>query len=424
MESSRALYGAELHITTWGASDVGRVREVNEDCYIVAPDLGLLAVADGMGGHHRGDVASQLACNVLKEAISGHGAVIQMMERNPSDSSRVAVEAMLENAVQRASSEVFEASEAIAGQGKRMGTTIDVLLVVAHTAFLAHVGDGRVYLLRDGEVHQLTRDHSVVEQQLSRGELTPEEARRSQKKNLITRALGVFDQVQVDMMNFDLLDDDKLLLCSDGLHRYLGPSELGEALLKRMDPDVPGRLIGLANRRGGRDNSTAVCVQFQAESTAEMQMPTRQCLEALRKVPLLQFCTYRELIMIHEVARFRSLGPNELLFYEGQVGRSAMVVINGTVALERKGQTLAVAESGGCIGEISLVRSMPRSCDARTLEDTELLVIDRDRFLQILKQDTELGSKLSWYLLKRMSRLVGEGVPPVLPETLAPVLRG
>ena len=399
------------------------MRQVNEDCYILAPDLGLLAVADGMGGHHRGDVASQLACNVIKETISSHRGVIEMMERNSVDAARLAVEAMLENAVQRASSEVFEAADAIAGQGKRMGTTMDVLLVVANTAFLAHVGDGRVYLLRDGEVHQLTRDHSMVEQQLDRGELTQEEARRSQKKNVITRALGVFDQVQVDMMNFDLLDDDKLLLCSDGLHRYIGPSELGEALLSRMDPDCPGRLIGLANRRGGRDNLTAICVEVQAESTAEMQMPTRQCLETLRKVPLLQFCTYRELIMIYEVARFRSMGANELLFCEGQQGRSATVVISGTLALERQGQTLAVAESGSCIGELSLVRSMARSCDARTLEASELLIIDRDRFLQILKQDTELGSKLSWHLLKRMSRLVGEGSTQVLPETLAPVLR-
>ena len=94
------------------------------------------------------------------------------------------------------------------------------------------------------------------------------------------------------------------------------------------------------------------------------------------------------------------------------------------LAMAMLSPAVAVAEAGGCIGEISLVRSMPRSCDARTLEATEVLVIDRDRFLQILKQDTELGSKLSWYLLKRMSRLVGEGLPPVLPETLAPVLQG
>jgi serine/threonine protein phosphatase PrpC len=411
-----------LHITTWGASDAGRVRQVNEDCYIMAPDLGLLAVADGMGGHQRGDVASQLACNVIKETISGHRGVIEMMVRSPGDVARSAVEAMLDNAVQRASSEVFEASGAIAGQGKRMGTTMDVILVVGTTAFLAHVGDGRVYLVRDGGIHQLTRDHSVVEQELKRGEITPEEARRSQKKNLITRALGVFDQVQVDLMNFELLDSDRLLLCSDGLHRYLGPAELGEALQRKLDPDCAGRLIGLANRRGGRDNLTAICVEILAESGSDMAIPTRQCMEVLRKVPLLQFCTYREIMTLFEVARFKSMQANEVLFCKGQVGRSAAVVISGTLVLERDGHTLAVADAGRCIGELSLVRSMSRSCDARTLESTELLIIDRDRFLQILKQDTELGSKLSWHLLKRLSRLVGEGGKEVLSETLLPVL--
>jgi len=344
-----------------------------------------------------------------------------MLRKNSGDVALAAVEAMLENALQRASSEVFEASAAIAGAGKRMGTTMDALLVVGNMAILAHVGDGRVYLRRDGEMHQLTRDHSVVEQQLKQGVLTQEEARRSRNKNLITRALGVFEQVTVDMVHFELLDDDKLLLCSDGLHRYLGPAELSESLTGPLDPDCPGRLIGLANRRGGRDNVTAICVEVASATPGDMTIPTRQCMETLRKVPLLQFCTYRELMAIYDVARFKNMQANEVLFCTGQLGRSAVVVISGAVALERGGRTLAVAEQGRCIGELSLVRSMARTCDARTLESSELLIIDRDRFLQILKQDTELGSKLSWHLLKRLSRLVGEDEPDVLAETLSPL---
>lgn len=412
--------GNGLHFTTWGASDSGRVRSVNEDCYILAPGLGLMAVADGMGGHERGDLASQLACNVLKESIHSHQNVLRMMEQGQTKMALSVVEGMLENALQRACSEVYEASVAIGGQGKRMGTTMDALLLVGRTAFVAHVGDGRVYLLRDGEIHQLTRDHSVVEQQLKQGLLTAEQARRSTQKNLITRALGVFEQVQVDMVHFELLDSDKLLLCSDGLHRYIGPAELAAELSAGVDSESPGRLIRLANRRGGRDNLTAICVALQDDSSAELILPTRQCMEVLRRVPLLQFCTYRELLSIYEVARFKTLAPGDPLFCTGQLGRSAAVVISGAIALERDGQTLGLVEAGQCIGELSLVRSMARSCSARSVEESEILIIDRDRFLQILKQDTELGSKLSWHLLKRLSRMIGPDQQGVLIENLNP----
>ena len=233
----------------------------------------------------------------------------------------------------------------------------------------------------------------------------------------------MFEQVQVDMIHFELLDSDKLLLCSDGLHRYLGPAEMAAELSGGVDPECPGRLIGLANRRGGRDNLTAICVALQDDSSAELILPARQCMEILRRVPLLQFCTYRELLSIYEVARFKTLAPGEPLFCIGQRGRSAAVVVSGTIALEREGQTLALVEAGQCIGELSLVRSMPRSCSARSVEEAEILIIDRDRFLQILKQDTELGSKLSWQLLKRLSRMMGLEQQDVLIENLNPLLR-
>jgi protein phosphatase len=137
-----------MHLLTWAATDTGQTRKLNEDCHLLVPELGLVGVADGMGGFQRGDVASTLACNVIKEAILADRPVLERYRTDPSDPNRLAVRTLIEESVQRACEEVHQAAVAIAGEGGRIGTTIDLVLVAGTTAFTAHVGDGRIYLLR------------------------------------------------------------------------------------------------------------------------------------------------------------------------------------------------------------------------------------------------------------------------------------
>jgi serine/threonine protein phosphatase PrpC/CRP-like cAMP-binding protein len=415
-----------MQIETFGASDVGQTRSANEDAFVLAPDLGLVAVADGMGGFQRGDVASQVAVNVLVEAISAGSSLLAAYRAEPSDRSRGAVKAVLEAAVQRACEEVYAAGVAITGQGGRMGTTLDALLVVGGTAFIAHVGDGRIYLLRGSEVHQLTEDHSLVQQQLKEGLITEEQARTARNKNVITRALGVLPSVQVDSLHFELDLGDKLLLCSDGLHRYVGMRELGLAMLKVGGEAAVRQLVDSANGRGGRDNITCVVVELGAADAQRRapEGPQADHIAVLRRVDLFAVCTYRELLAASQIAAPRAVPAGTLLFAEGEVGRECFIVVQGLVEL-RKGQTvLARASSGDYFGELSFVDSPKRSADAVAIEDTTFLVIERDRFLQLMKQDAELAVKLTWQLLRHVAaqlratseKLVAE---PVLTDTLS-----
>jgi PPM family protein phosphatase len=408
-----------VQLLTWAATDVGQTRKLNEDNHLLVPDIGLVAVADGMGGFQRGDVASTLACNVIKEAILSDRHVLDRYRMEPTEANRMGVKNLIEESVQRACEEVHQAAVAIAGEGGRIGTTVDLVLVSGTTAFTAHVGDGRIYLLRGNEAHQLTEDHTLVQQQLREGLITPEEARKARFKNVITRALGVFPSVMIDTLTFELDRGDRFLLCSDGLYRYVGLRELGFTLSGPVSDDTVTRLVALANERGGRDNITVVLATADKEATGEFVAPTRQRMEVLRKVDLFQYCTYRELMAVCQVAEQRDVMAGTQLFRDGEIGRELFVIQAGRVAIEKSGTRLAVLEPADYFGEMSFIDTPRRSADAVTLEDSTFLVVRRDRFLQLVKQDSDLAAKVMWQLLQKLTRLVRQTNEKLVAESIS-----
>jgi serine/threonine protein phosphatase PrpC len=386
----------------WGASDVGRVRKVNEDSFLLSPDYGFVAVADGMGGYQRGDVAAQLACNVVKETITTHRHVIDLYRRAPSEASRSAVRTMLDTAIQKACKEVHGAAVAITGKGGRMGTTMDVMMQVGKTAFIAHVGDGRILLVRGGEVHQITKDHTLAAQQAEAGHPTEELAGR----NVITRALGVFPSVLVDSLSFDLDVGDRLVVCSDGLYRYIDENEISDEVIKGGVAQVVDRMIAMANQRGGKDNISVVVCEVEGDTGPADQAATLRRMEVLRNVGLFQYCTYRELMRVCQLAEHRFVPSGAVLFEEGDHGRECFIIEEGRVVIRKRGQVLATLTAGDYFGEMSFIDVPRRSATATVQLDAQVLVIRRNQFLQLLKQDSELAAKLMWQLLQKMSRTV------------------
>jgi len=221
-------------------TDVGRGRPENEDSHLVDPEDGLYAVADGMGGHRAGEVASATAIDALKAAYLGGQR--------------------LDEAVGAANAAVFaRAAEDAALRG--MGTTLTAIALHDSTAELGHVGDSRAYLMRDGSVTQVTEDHSLVEQLVREGRLTPEEAQNHPQRAIITRALGVDPDVQVDTYRIDLKPGDRLLICSDGLTNMLSDDTIAQTLRRHADPQQAAEtLVDMANQAGGDDNITVVLV--------------------------------------------------------------------------------------------------------------------------------------------------------------------
>jgi serine/threonine protein phosphatase PrpC len=228
-------------------SEVGHVRKDNEDNYLVSTRRGLFVVADGMGGHAGGEVASGIVKRVLDEEIEAPLVDI--------DGEQVLLKALL-----KANSLILEQGQD--GVYFGMGTTVTAALFQEQKLFIAHIGDSRAYLFREGDLHLLTQDHSLVNELVQKGELTPEEAENHPRRNILTRALGISESPQIDVLHFPVQKGDLLLLCTDGLYNQVHEEELADLLagkgLLRVKVE---KMVNLALQRGGNDNITAVLVQ-------------------------------------------------------------------------------------------------------------------------------------------------------------------
>ncbi|MFK7990955.1 MAG: Stp1/IreP family PP2C-type Ser/Thr phosphatase [Sandaracinaceae bacterium] len=244
-----------------GLTDIGRRRMSNEDAYLLDNDLGLYVVADGMGGHAAGEIASQEAVDTVMGMVRRDYAKVEaFIKDGPTAENVRGVERLMESAIQAATYMVYAIAENDPDQ-RGMGTTLSALLTTDSHAIIAQVGDSRIYLVRHGGVYQLTEDHTLVAWQVKQGIITEAEAEMSPHKNVITRAVGSRDYVQVDTQTIEVGPGDKFLLCSDGLHGYVQDKEIPDALNCSPD-DAVGSLIETANARGGRDNITAVVVEI------------------------------------------------------------------------------------------------------------------------------------------------------------------
>jgi serine/threonine protein phosphatase PrpC len=250
-------------LRSFAATDRGRRRSHNEDAFSRDDALGLYVVADGVGGHAKGEVASREAVDQIHNFVRQGRNLIEAMASEPErPDRREAVRRLLESAVQSACYMIFGLGELDPAQ-RGMSTTISALLLVGDRGFVAQVGDSRVYRVRHGGALQLTEDHTLLNYKLKQGLIDEVEARTMKGKNVITRAVGHKDYVEVDTREIEVAAGDLYVLCSDGLHGYLEAGEL-ERLVDETEPEQAAeRLVALANERGGRDNITVLLTYVQ-----------------------------------------------------------------------------------------------------------------------------------------------------------------
>ena len=390
-------------IRFYAATDVGKVRDHNEDNFLVDKKLALFVVADGMGGHAAGEVASAIAVRTLHEEIRREKDLLDDYAQGGTGAVKVTrkdVVAVVEQAVQRACSKIHQ--EALVDPQKRgMGTTLSALLVVGDQGFIGHVGDSRIYLARGGRPQQVTEDHTVYNELIKRGKLTREQIDRVQQKNAITRAVGVYERVEVDTLVVELIAGDTLVLASDGLHGYLeSPDELREALSLEGDASAKA-LIDLANARGGKDNITTIVVRVGEEGAASAVQAKRlaQKRDVIAKTPLFARLSDRELLRVMQAVQVRSCKDGEVVIREGDKGDELFIVLEGQVRVSRGDQTLTHFGPGEHFGEMALIRSVPRSATVTAVGPAELVVIRRADFFEILRKEHEVAVKMLWQFL-------------------------
>jgi serine/threonine protein phosphatase PrpC len=252
-------------IEAFGRTDVGRRRKINEDSFLVSPEMSLYAVCDGMGGHNAGEVASRMATETISAFIERSAVEKEItwpwgLDANLSfDANRV------KTAIRLANARVFQAAdnrEELTG----MGTTVVTALISGDVMTVGSAGDSRCYLVRGGELKQLTRDDSWVSAALGEGILNSDDVEHHPLRNVITKAVGARDAIDLDVLVHDLQPGDLVMLCSDGLHGMVSDQEIGRILQSSLDSleEASARLIEAANEAGGRDNVTVVLLRRTA----------------------------------------------------------------------------------------------------------------------------------------------------------------
>jgi len=393
-----------MEIKYWAGTDVGRKRAGNEDNFLIDKQLKLFVVADGMGGHASGDIASAMAVHSVRDVVYEERDIFDTYD-DTDPRSHVEVCTLLEYAVHRTCATIHNKAR-LEPEKRGMGTTLVVLLIIGTRGFIAYVGDSRIYLLRGGIVYQLTEDHSLKNELIRMGKITADEFADSpyaSLKNAMTRAVGVYESVEVDTLDFDIIPGDTFMLCSDGLYEYLHDDDIANTLALPDVKAIPGALIDLANKRGGKDNITGVVIQVAGDGTGDRAAEINFTLDTLKGVPIFAELSYQQLVRILNLADQRAVLSGQTIFCEGDDGDDLIVILRGEVELTRDGVAVATLNAGAHLGEMSLIDTNLRSATATVMESGKVLSISRKAFYEILRREPRLAVKLLWSFLQILS---------------------
>jgi serine/threonine protein phosphatase PrpC len=402
----------------FGKTDVGKKRTNNEDAFLIDQQLGLYAVADGMGGHAAGEVASRMAIDVVKKELHNWSGVLDEYKPDSSAEVRDVILNLIEETLQRACQAVYKES-VDNPECKGMGTTVSMVLIKNAGAFFGHVGDSRIYLAREGSVHQLTEDHSLVHEMYKQGRIGATGAEKSAFKNIITRAVGHEERVRVDTLQMDLLPGDRVLLCSDGLSDYLQPGDVEKTFGSGPVEKSPDRFVELALDRGGKDNITVVVIEIPGDDIASVHALHHR-MEVMRGAALFSLLEYREMVALMNVSYIRKVSEGELITKKDETTDELLILTQGEARQLVEEREVARLREGAHFGETSLFSTAPRSATVQATTASELLVIGRQQFYKFLNRETAAGLKILWRLVQMSIQRTAKTAVTRFVEDLTP----
>jgi serine/threonine protein phosphatase PrpC len=379
-------------------TDRGLVRPRNEDTLLADPLHQVFAVFDGVGGQAGGAEASKIAANQLATVVGAHRDLLESFAAGHVSVHELAD--LLETAIHQASAAIQRYSREHP-EFIGMATTAAVLLISGSHAFVAHVGDSRVYLLRQGVLHPLTEDHRVMSDLRRRGR-APEGHIGQVFQDALTRALGVMNSARADLLDLETLPGDRFVLCTDGVHGVLEDETLQSLLAAKEPEDAVSRVIQAVHEDGAPDNASLVVVDVRDDDAAERAQRVRRQLEALHGVTVFRYLPFADLVRVAGIASERELKAGEDVFLEGELGESLFVILSGRASVLKSGVEIARLVPGGHFGEMSLIERSPRTATVRAMTPLSLLVIERSNFFALLGEDAT-AVKLLWGLVRMMN---------------------
>lgn len=388
-----------MKITAYGAgiSDPGTVRTRNDDSFLVDNQEGIYMVCDGVSGQAKGDEASRMAVEW----------VAKWVRKSLGNKADPSVLQSLQDAIDDASERIYREGQNDPAK-KGMSTTLDLLKVSGRLAFIAHVGDSRVYMIRAGKIHRLTEDHTFTAELVKTGKLSSEDSKKSPYNHVLTRAVGHAAAVQADVLQIEVMPGDIFVLCSDGVTACVSDPEILEAVSRSRAAEATRFLIDLSKKRGARDNVTLVCVEIGANEASKSAPAPRtkeedetpvdplMKMETLAKIPLFRYLTYAERAKVLALANLARFKKSAKIVDEGSPGDSLFIILSGNVGVYKGSAQVSVRNAGEVVGEMSLIDQAPRSATLKANEDLALLAIKNKQLFELLRKDSRLAVKILW----------------------------
>ena len=358
---------------------------------MLLPRVGLLAVADASGSEEHGRAAVRIALDSVRSHVERNDDILQRFKRNPAPELRKRLLEIIEEGFSRAATEIF----AFARRREGVQVTLDVALLLEHEAFIGHVGDGRVYLIRRGLVHQLTVDHSAGDEShvFDAGKTSSAASDRT-----VTRVMGPEPQVRVESLCMELASEDRFVVCSAHLHRSMPAPMLHTHFTSEHLDQLESTLV----RDATGSPIVAACAQLGSPEpfTADS---AQSRLAILAPMPLFAHCNERELRSVAQSTRPRQFPQGHRIFEQGQPGTDLYLVISGAVDIVQNGTTIVTLGPGSNFGEMAMLDEPLRSASAVCAEACELMVIPREAFFAMLQTNPLLAVKILWNMLLRLS---------------------
>ncbi len=381
---------------------VGKVRDHNEDFYLCRPDLGLYIVCDGMGGHSSGEVASKLCATHICTVIEKNFKMLNSFQ--PGEDNPVKIKQLIQSAVDGACRLVYDLGQKDQSK-KGMGTTLVMALFIKTEIYLAHVGDSRAYLKRGSKLHQVTKDHSLVNELLQQGIITPEQAKNHPRGNVITRAIGPTEVIQADILQMEVMEGDRFLLCSDGLSGLVTPQDISLGMAIDELKSSPQKLIEMALNNGGKDNVTCLMLEtFSQNPNQEIEhsQSVMKKVETLHKIPLFTELDFIQIMRVIEIVQVKSFQDKNIVVKEGDKGDEMYIILAGKAEVTRNNILLGQLTAGSYFGEIALIDGQPRSATVKAVGANKFLVISRHKLFELFKREPEIANKVYWFFLNTL----------------------
>ena len=386
-------------------TDKGLVRKNNEDHLLEMPEIGLFAVADGMGGELYGEVASETAINALHDFVTENRAVIDAFQMNSSAENKVQVLDMLADALRNANAKVFKEADKRDIDGK-MGTTLTALLVIDSSGFMVHTGDSRLYMIRNGETTQLSTDHTLINDYKKQfGDYSG--VFDAKFSGILTKAVGIQEYVEPEKLTFAILPEDKYLLCSDGLYNGLecdtpdfgtifdAPFEDPQKEKERLK-EAMRNLTDIVYKNGAPDNVSMILVSAFSEDEEEVT-GTREFIkkfDKIRSMELFKDLEYKELLAVMAQVEIRTYNKYDVISKMSAADRELFIILDGKVSALKGTKLLKTFRSGDHIGDVAFLSGEIPTYNLFLDKTSSFLVIKKSAFDKIVAEEPIIGVKL------------------------------